>query len=213
VVRTTAVLVTRDRLLRLLLVISFLTGTVLTALELIGPLHFADLAGGLREGTAVFGVVMAVSFAAAGVGALLAPAARRAARGSVAWVSAVLSVLGAAAVVAVAFAPGVVLAAVAYAVFYLFNGGSWPLRQQLMHDQTTSSQRSTTVSAKSLALMLGGMLGSLLHPRLAEAFGNGAGFLAAAACLLLIAAVSAGLRAQPRVPVGESEQPVADAVG
>ena len=38
-----------------------------------------------------------------------------------------------------------------------------------MHEQTTSSQRSTTVSATSLALMLGGLLGNLLHPRLAEA--------------------------------------------
>ena len=44
-------------------------------IELLGPLHFADLAGGLAEGSAVFGIVMAVSFAAAGVGSLLAPGA------------------------------------------------------------------------------------------------------------------------------------------
>ncbi|MCF6508786.1 MFS transporter [Blastococcus sp. MG754426] len=200
VVRGTAVLVTRDRVLRLLLVISFLTGTVLTALELIGPLHFADLGGGLREGTAAYGVTMAVAFAAAGLGALLAPAARRAARGSVPWASAVLSVLGGSAVVAVAVAPTTVVAAAAFAVFYLFNGGSWPLRQQLMHDQTTASQRSTTVSAKSFALMLGGLAGNLLHPRIAEGAGNPAAFLAAAAAMLLIAAVSLGLR-PTRVPV------------
>lgn len=197
VVRATVVLVSRDRLLRLLWVISFLTGIVLTALELLGPLHFADLAGGLTEGSAVFGVVMAISFAAAGVGALLAPSARHLARGSVAWVSAVLSVLGAAAVVAVAVAPGVVVAGVAFALFYLCNGGSWPLRQQLLHEQTTSVQRSTTVSATSLALMLGGMLGSLLLPRLAEAGGNPAGFLAAAGALLLMAGVSLWLRPAP----------------
>jgi MFS family permease len=208
VVRDTAVLVTRDRVLRLLVVISFLTGTVLTALELLGPLHFADLGGGLAEGSAVYGVVMAISFAVAGLGALLAPTARRAAMGSVSWASAVLSVLAAAAVVAVAVAPGVVVAAAAFAFFYLFNGGAWPLRQQLMHEQTTSAQRATTVSAKSLALMLGGLLGNLLHPRIAEALGYPAAFLAAAAFLLLIAVVSIGL---PSARRGVDPQPIADA--
>jgi MFS family permease len=194
VVRDTVVLVSRSRLLRLLWIVSFLTGTVLTTMELLGPLQFADLSGSLAEGSAVFGVVMAVSFAAAGVGSLLAPGARRLARGSVAWASAVFALLGALTMVGVAVAPGVVLAGVAYALFYLFNGGGWPLRQQLMHEQTTSAQRSTTVSAKSLALMLGGMLGSLLVPRLAEAAGYPAGFLAGAAALVLLGVVSLGLR-------------------
>jgi MFS family permease len=213
IVRDTAVLVTRDRVLRVLWIISFLTGTVLTALELLGPLHFADLAGGLTEGSAVFGVVMAVSFAAAGVGALLAPWARRVARGSVAWASLAFAVLGALTVVGVALAPGVAVAAVAYALFYLFNGGGWPLRQQLMHEQTTSSQRSTTVSAKSLALMLGGMLGSLLLPKLAEVAGNPAGFLAAAGGLLLMAVASLWLRpTRPAAPEAEAAVQASNAV-
>jgi MFS family permease len=214
VVRDTAVLVGRDRLLRRLLAISFLTGTVLTALELLGPLHFADLGGGLTEGSAVYGVVMAVSFAAAGVGSLLAPKARQVARGSVAWASAVLSLLAGAAVVAVAQAPTVAVAAAAFAFFYLFNGGAWPLRQQLMHEQTTSGQRSTTVSAKSLALMLGGLLGNLLHPRIAEAAGYPPAFLAAAVCLVAIAVVSLGLRPS-RVAAERDPAPVqaSNAVG
>jgi MFS family permease len=198
VVRATVGLVGRDRVLRRLLAVSFLTGTVLTALELLGPLHFADLAGSLAEGSAVSGVVMAVSFGAAGVGSLLAPAARRAARGSVAWVSAVSAGCGAAAVVAVALAPGVAVAAVGYALFHLCNGCGWPLRAQLLHEQTTSAQRATTVSATSLALMLGGLLGSLVLPRLAEVAGNPAGLLTSAVAALLIALVSLGLR--PRRP-------------
>ena len=210
IVRDTTVLVSRDRVLRLLWVISFLTGTTLTALELLGPLHFADMSGSLAEGSAVFGVVMAVSFAAAGVGSLLAPATRRLARGSVGWASAVTAVLCALTVVAVAVVPGVALAAVSYALFYLFNGAGWPLRQQLMHEQTTSAQRSTTVSAKSLALMLGGLLGSVLHPRIAEALGYPAGFLAAAVCLLLIAVASLGLRTRrTAAPAPESVGSVA----
>jgi MFS family permease len=215
VVRDTVVLVSRNRLLRLLWVVSFLTGAVLTTMELLGPLQFAELSGGLAEGSAVYGVVMAVSFAAAGVGALLAPGARRLAGGSVAWASLAFAVLGALTMVGVAIAPGVFAAGLAYALFYLFNGGGWPLRQQLMHEQTTSAQRSTTVSAKSLALMLGGMLGSLLVPRLAEAAGYPAGFLAGAAALALLGLVSLGLRPDRASAPADEPAPVqaSNAVG
>jgi hypothetical protein len=66
-----------------------------------------------------------------------------------------------------------------------------------MHDRTTSSQRSTTVSASSLALMVGGMLGSLLLPRLADIAGLPAGLLPGAGGMLLLAGVSLGLRVRP----------------
>jgi MFS family permease len=197
VVSATVRLVLHDRLLGLLLTASLLLGLVLSTLELLGPLHFADLAGSPEEGSAVFGVVTAVSFAAAAVGSLLAPAAGRAARGSVALVSAVTSVLAAGTIAAVALAPGVVLAAVAYSLFHLCNGTAWPLRKKLMHDQTTSAQRSTTVSAWSLALMVGGLVGNLVLPRLAESAGLATGLLAAAGGMLLLAVVSPGLRARP----------------
>jgi sugar phosphate permease len=73
----------------------------------------------------------------------------------------------------------------------------WTLRtgnSALLHEQTTSAQRATTVSATSLALMLGGLLGSLVLPRLAEVAGNPAGLLTSAVAALLIALVSLGLR-------------------
>ncbi|MBB3082763.1 MFS transporter [Geodermatophilus sabuli] len=193
VVRDTSRLVVRDRLLRRLLAISALTGTVLTTLELLGPLHVADLAGGSTEGSAVFGVVMAVSYAAAGAGALLAPAVRRAARGSVAVASVGLAAVGALAVAAVAVAGEVVLVGVAFAVFHLANAAGWPLWKDLLHGRVGAGQRSTTLSASSLALMIGGLGGSLLVPRLAEAAGVPVGFWAAAGAALLIAVVSVGL--------------------
>lgn len=201
VISATVRLVLTDRLLRLLLVVSFLVGVVLTALELLGPLHVADLAGSPEEGSAVFGVVTAVSFAAAAVGSLLAPALGRATRGSVAWSSAVTSVLGAAAVAAFALSPALLVGAVAYCLFYLLNGAAWPLRQRLLHDQTTAGQRATTLSAKSLALMLGGLVGNLLLPRLADGAGIPAGLLAGAGAMLLLAVVSPGLRPGSR-PAG-----------
>ncbi|MGY1754622.1 MFS transporter [Blastococcus sp. SYSU D01042] len=197
VIRATLRLVLADRLLRLLMAVSFLVGLVLTSLELLGPLHLADLAGSPEAGSAVFGLVTAVSFAAASVGSLLAPALGRAARGSVALASAVTSVLAALAVAGFALAPAVVPAAIAYSLFYLVNAAVSPLRQRLMHDRTTAAQRSTTLSAKSLALMLGGLLGNLLLPRLADGAGLPAGLLAGGAAMLVLAAVSPGLRGRP----------------
>ena len=70
-----------DVVLRRLLLIGVLTGVVLTTLELLGPLRFAQLAGGPTRGTAVFGVVTAVSFGAAALGSAVAGPARRALRG------------------------------------------------------------------------------------------------------------------------------------
>ena len=194
VISATVRLVLTDRLLRLLLVVSFLVGVVLTALELLGPLHVAELAGSPERGSAVFGLVTAVSFAAAAVGSLLAPALGRATRGSVAWSSAVTSVLAAVSVAVFALSPALAAAAVAYCTFYLLNGAAWPLRQRLMHDQTTAGQRATTLSAKSLALMLGGLVGNLLLPRLADGAGLPAGLLAGGGAMLLLAVVSLGLR-------------------
>jgi MFS family permease len=194
VVRDTAAVVVRDRLLRRLLAVSLLVGVVLTTLELLGPLHVAGLLAGSAQGSAVFGVVMAASYGAAGVGALLAPAARRGARGSVAAAGAGLAALGALAVAAVAVAGSVVLVGVAFAVFYCANAAAWPLWKDLLHGRIGAGQRSTTLSATSLALMVGGLGGSLLVPRLAEAAGLPAGFWAAAAAVLLVALVSLGLR-------------------
>lgn len=198
IIRDTLRVSARDRVLRRLLMITFLIGTVLSMLELIGPLRFTQLSGSRTDGTAVFGVVMAVSFAAAGLGAGLATLARRAAGGSAARANVVVFALCAVAVTAVALAPGTALAGVAYAFFYLFNGAGWPLRQQLMHSQVTAERRSTTVSANSFAFMIGAVTGSLLLPRLAEAASLTVALHAGAAPLLLAGLIALRLRSGHR---------------
>lgn len=200
VVRDTLSLAARDRALRLLLMITFLVGVVLSTLELIGPLQFAELTGSRTDGTAVFGVVMAVSFGAAAAGAAMATTARRLAGGSVAWATAVLFGLCALAVIGIGLTTTVLLAGVAYAAFYLVNAIGWPLRQQLMHSRVDASRRSTTVSAKSFALMLGGITGSLLIPALAEATSFTGAFLAAAGALLVACLLSLRLPPGPIPP-------------
>ncbi|WNV76782.1 MFS transporter [Geodermatophilus sp. DSM 44513] len=193
VLRGTAVLASRDRLLRRVLVVSLLVGTVLATLELLGPLLAADLTGSRAEGATLFGVVMAVSYAAAGVGALLAPLARRAARGSAASGSAALSVVAALAIAVVPLAGPVALGCL-FAVFYTANAAAWPLWKAVLHSRVPPGQRATALSASSLALQVGALGGTLGLARLAEGAGTGAAFLAAATALLLVALVSRGLR-------------------
>jgi sugar phosphate permease len=176
--------------LRRLLAISALTGVVLSTLELLGPLRFADLAGGPTSGSAVFGIVTAVSFGAAGLGAALAGPARRTARGSTAATTAALAAVGALAVAGTALSASVLPAAAAYALFYLVGATSIPLRGQLLHSRVPAERRTTSVSVTSFAMMIGGVGGSLLVPRLAEASSSTAAFLAAAAVLVGIALVS-----------------------
>lgn len=190
IVWDTVRLAVRDRVLRQLLTLAFLVGTVLSTLELIGPLRFAELTGSRTGGTAVFGVVMAASFTAAALGAALATTARRAARGSLARAGAALFAICALAVSGIALTSALLMTGLAYAVFYLANAAGWPLRQQLMHSRVQAAQRSTSVSALSFALMIGVVAGSLLVPRLAEATSLSVAFWAAAAPLLLAGLLS-----------------------
>jgi hypothetical protein len=200
IVRATGGLVRADGVLRRLLAIGFLTGLVLSSLELMGPLRFASLAGSEAEGTAVFGVVMAASFGAAAIGSTLAGPVRRAARGSTAAATAAVAVVAATAVVATSLSPSVLPAALTYALFYLANAAGYPLRQQLMHSRVPTAQRNTSVSAGSFALQIGGVAGSLLVSRLAEATNATVAFGAVAAALLLIGVISLGLRAPAGTP-------------
>jgi predicted MFS family arabinose efflux permease len=190
IVRDTVRLAAQDRALRLLIAITFIAGMVLSTLELLGPLRFADLADDATDGSAVFGIVMAVSFGAAAVGSALATTARRAARGSISRATAVLQVLCALALVGIALSPTAVLAGAAYAAFYLWNGAGWPLRKQLLHSRVDASKRSTTVSASSFAVMLGGITGSLTLPLLTDWTSLSVGFAAAGVLLVVSAALS-----------------------
>ena len=67
--------------MRLVLLLTAVGGVALVVCELLGPLRFAELAGGRDDGAAVYGTVLAISFGAAAVGAMAgagaAPAAAR----------------------------------------------------------------------------------------------------------------------------------------
>ena len=176
-----------DGPLRLVLLLTAVGGVGLVVCELLGPGRFADLAGGRDGGAAVYGTVLALSFAAAAVGAMAAPTLRRLLRGSTPLACALLFVLGAAGLAVVA-GPDVLLAAGAgFALYYLAHGSVWPLLSAVLHTRVDAAHRATAVSAMSLAQASGGILGNLAVPPLATAFGAGAAFSAVAGVVLLSA--------------------------
>ncbi len=171
-----------DGPMRLVLLLTALGGVGLVACELLGPVRFAELAGGTDDGAAVYGVVVAVSFAVAAGGAVAAPALRRLLGGSTRAACAVLTVLAAAGLALFAVPEGLVLAATGFALYYVGHGGSWPLLSAVLHTRVTAAHRATAVSAMSLAMALGGIAGNLVVPRVA-------GLLDLEAALLLVAGV------------------------
>jgi MFS family permease len=132
-----------DGPMRLVLLITAAGGVGLVGCELLGPLRFADLAGGRDGGAAVYGTVLGISFAAAAVGAMGTPTMRRLFRGSTRVTCAVLAVLGAGALALFAGPDLLVVAAVGFAFYYVSHGATWPLTSAVLHDRVSASPRPT----------------------------------------------------------------------
>ena len=194
-----------DGPMRLVLLLTAVGGIGLVACELLGPVRFADLAGGRDHGAAVYGVVLAVSFAAAAVGAVAAPLLRRVLRGSTRVTCAALFATGAIALAAVAGPDVLFVAGTAFALYYLAHGSAWPLLSAVLHSRVTAAHRATAVSAMSLAQALGGVAGNLAVPPLAASLDTGAGFVAVAGVVLLGGLACLGL---PRSTLAPEASPV-----
>lgn len=189
----------RDDALRRVLLLSLVCGLALGTLELLGPTLFADLSGSTTGGSAVFGVVMAVSFLAGAAGSALAPRVQRLARGSTPLAVTGLTVLSGLCLLGVAGMRTVLLAAAAYAGFYLANAASWPLLHAVLHGRVAASGRATALSASSLALMVGGGTADLLNPQVVALGGRPAAY-ATAGVVLAVAGLLA-LRLPAAVPL------------
>jgi MFS family permease len=198
-----------DGPMRLVLLLTAVGGIGLVACELLGPVRFADLAGGRDDGAAVYGTVLALSFAAAAVGAMAAPALRRLLRGSTRATCALLFAVGAAALAVVAGPDLLVVAGAGFALYYLAHGSVWPLLSAVLHTRVTAAHRATAVSAMSLAQALGGIVGNLAVPRLVAGLGIGAGFVGVALVVLAGAVACLRLpRATVAIPTDAAAAPV-----
>ncbi len=123
----------------------------------------------------------------------LAPRTRRLAGGSTPAAVTALCVLGALCLAGVAGSGTVVLAAAAYAGFYLSNAASWPLLHAVLHGRVGSGGRATALSASSLALMVGGGTADLVNPRIVASYGRPSAYALAGLVLLLAGLLALGL--------------------
>ncbi len=153
-----------DRPMRVVLLLTAVGGAGLVACELLGPVRFAELAGGRDGGAAVYGTVLASAFAVAAFAAMAATPLRRLLRGSTRATCAVLAVLGGVALATLAGPDLLPVAAVAFVGYYVAHGANWPLLSTVLHSRVTAAHRATAVSAMSLAMMVGGLLANLLVP-------------------------------------------------
>ncbi len=169
---------------RVVLALTAVGGVGLVAFELLAPLRFVELTGDPGRGAAAFGTVQAVSFATAAGAALAGPWLRRRLRGSTAATCALLALLGAVGLAGFGLADLLVVAGIAVCGFYIAHGATWPLLSAVMHSRVTAAHRSTSVSAVSLALSIGGITGNLVLPRLAEGAGLETSFLVVGALVL-----------------------------
>jgi MFS family permease len=107
------------------------------------------------------------------------------------------------------------ITATGFAAYYATHGATWPLLSAVLHTRVGAAHRATAVSAMSLAVALGGIVGNLAISALAAAVSTEAAFgllavvllFSAGACLRLPQVTTAAVpeRAREPIPVVTSE--------
>jgi hypothetical protein len=193
----------RDPVIRLLAVRTAAFGLAINTLETLSPLQFADLLGGAERGAAAYGLLAAGAFLGTAAGAASAPTICRVRPSAPLSIAAVFTGLSSVAIGTLALTAagigGFALAAVAYLGAYVLSGPSGPLADEALHERVTERERATLVSVNSLALQLGGFVGSLGISRLAASAGFAYGWLAATLALATAVIVTSGAGRRSRV--------------
>jgi hypothetical protein len=110
---------------------------------------------------------------------------RRLLRGSTRVTCALVLGLGASGLALTAGPDVLLVAGAGFAVYYLAHGSTWPLLSAVLHTRVDAAHRASAVSAMSLAMALGGIVGNLTIPRLAAALNTETAFAAVAVVVLL----------------------------
>lgn len=186
VLRSTAVLLRGSPALLALVAVELLWGGGMTAVELFAGPRMVDLLGDPQRGVAVFGVTAAIAWSISGVGAHLTPRLVTG-LGTPARAGAVLRVAQGAGVALIAVVAGPAGLVAGFLGFYLVHGASNAVHYGMVHRLTGPEQRTTMVSANSLASRVGGMAGALGLGAVAGAAGIPAAWTIAAAVLAVAA--------------------------
>lgn len=204
IVRDAVSMVRTSRVLLALVAIEFLWGFGMVSFEVFTPAKLGEVLGDVDQAAVVLGPTTTAAWLVASLGAALVPMLTK--RWSPGSVGGGLLVLQAVAVVGIALAAGPIGVVIVYIVTMGAHGAANPVHQGMLHRAVSDpSNRATVVSANSLTASMGGMIGGIALGYLADgtsltvAFIVGAGFLACAAPLFLVAARGALKGARVRV--------------
>ena len=195
VVRGSA-LVTRSRVLRRLSLRVVFVGVVLVTCELLSPLQFEQSIG--ADG---YAVLATLAFLGAAAGARLAPALAHMVRGTGRGLVVATALTGV--LMAGLTLPGWLLPAVAYVLLCVAIGLDDPLVGELLHDETSSSERATVLSVQSLLGQGGGAATNLAVPAIAAATVFDVAWLAVGGIMLAASLLCVGL---PRGHLGTADE-------
>lgn len=183
VVRRTIGLIARSPALLALTAVEVLWGAGLVAVELFSAPRLVDLVGGTRGGVVAFALAAAAAWLVSALGAAMTTRATNLAGGSPAHLGAWLRVAqgGAVAIIAVVTGPAAMVAG--YLAFYAVHGTSNAVHAGMVHRLAQAGERTTVLSAQSLAGRVGGIAAGVGLGTLADAAGITWALLVAAVVL------------------------------
>lgn len=206
VVKDAARLIRGSHLLLALLAVELLWGFGMTAFETFTPVKLGDVTGDAELAATLLGPTTSAAWLVSAAGAAAVPLLVR--RFGAVHTAAALRVAQGAAVAVLALVAGPVGVIGAFLLTMTIHGASNPAHLELLHRAVTGpAQRVTVTSANGMTAQAGGALGALALGALADATTLnaailvGAGALAAAAPLYLLAGRAGAGRAQePAAP-------------
>ena len=149
--------------------VELLWGSGMSTFELLMPVHLADLLGSEQGAAAVLGPASAGAWVAAAAGAAAVPAVIRLFGGRTWTAGAALRIAQALAVAGMAISGGPAGLILAYVIVYIVHGASNPVHYGLVHRAASPENRTTIVSANTLASRMGGAAGAVALGALAQA--------------------------------------------
>jgi predicted MFS family arabinose efflux permease len=171
VVRRTVGLIARSPALLALTGVELLWGAGLGAVELFSAPRLVDLVGGARSGVVAFALAASAAWTASALGASLTGRATERAGGSPARLGAWLRVVQGGAAAAVGLVAGPVALVAGYLGFYVVHGTANAVHAGMVHRLARAGERTTILSAQSLAARLGAIATGLALAPLADRAG------------------------------------------
>lgn len=187
VVARTVRIVARSRALAALAAVEVSWGAGLVAVELFSAPRLVDLVGDATGAVATFALAVAAGWAVAAIGSAVTGRMTVLAGGSPARVGAWLRIVQGAMLATMALVGGPAALVAGYLAFYLVHGTANAVHYGMVHRLVGADERTTAVSAQSLATQAGAIIGAVLLGSLGDGAGMVWAMLAGAAVLAVAA--------------------------